>query len=217
MSNALCLIFFILKKCVDMCSAFPFADKRDENQRSEITLQKSHHSCGAGTQVLDPRLFAFAFCITLLPQITGLSFYTINSIRMFWRFLLFKCKFMENESQVNNFAYRVWSWRVPEYLSQGHWKLYVRKQKLRLHCCCLVTQVCAAPWTVAIQHPLSMRFSRQDYWVDCHFFFRGSLIFKDWTQISFISCTGRQIFCHWTTWEVHETLWYPGKHTYKII
>ena len=34
-------------------------------------------------------------------------------------------------------------------------------------CCCLVTQSCPTlvmPWTVAHQAPLSMGFSRQEYW-----------------------------------------------------
>ena len=36
-----------------------------------------------------------------------------------------------------------------------------------LICCCLVAESCltlATPWTVALQAPLSMRFSRQEYW-----------------------------------------------------
>ena len=35
------------------------------------------------------------------------------------------------------------------------------------NCCCLVTELCPTlcdPWTVAPQAPLSMAFSRQEYW-----------------------------------------------------
>ena len=31
-------------------------------------------------------------------------------------------------------------------------------------CCCLVTKSCLTPWAVARQAPLSMGFSRQEYW-----------------------------------------------------
>lgn len=44
----------------------------------------------------DPEIYAFSFCITLPLQIFGLSFHAINSMKMLWRFILFKFKFMEN-------------------------------------------------------------------------------------------------------------------------
>ena len=40
----------------------------------------------------------------------------------------------------------------------------------------LVSKSCptlATPWTVACQAPLSMRFSRQEYWVGCHSLLQG--------------------------------------------
>ena len=40
--------------------------------------------------------------------------------------------------------------------------------KRRLHICCLVAKLCptffVTPWTVALQFPLSVGFSRQEYW-----------------------------------------------------
>ena len=53
------------------------------------------------------------------------------------------------------------------------------------HCVCVCVCVCvceslsrvqlfATPWTVALQAPLSMEFSRQEYWSGCHFSSRGS-------------------------------------------
>ena len=56
------------------------------------------------------------------------------------------------------------------------------------------------PWTVACQAPLSMQFSRQEYWVATSYF-RGSSQPRNWTQVSYISCIGRQNLYHWVTWE----------------
>ena len=36
-------------------------------------------------------------------------------------------------------------------------------------------QLSATPWTVARQAPLSMGFSRQEYWVGCHALLQGDL------------------------------------------
>ena len=51
------------------------------------------------------------------------------------------------------------------------------------------------PWIVALQAPLSMRFFRQKYWSGLLFSSsRGSSRPRDWTHLSWVSCTGRQIF-----------------------
>ena len=52
------------------------------------------------------------------------------------------------------------------------------------------------PWNVACQAPLSMGFSMQDYWSGLPFPPPGG------SQISCISCIGRRILYHCTTWEV---------------
>ena len=50
------------------------------------------------------------------------------------------------------------------------------------------------PWTVAHQLPLSIEFSRQEYWSGFPIsFFRGSSWPRDWNCISCISCISRQI------------------------
>ena len=50
-------------------------------------------------------------------------------------------------------------------------------------------QLFATPETVAWQTPLSLEFSRQEYWSEgCHSYSRGSFQPRDWTHISFISC-----------------------------
>ena len=68
--------------------------------------------------------------------------------------------------------------------------------------CCLVTKPCltlASPWTIACHVPLSVRFSRQEYW-KCTAISssRGSFWPRDWTCVS---CTGRQIVNHCSTKE----------------
>ena len=64
--------------------------------------------------------------------------------------------------------------------------------KLLLQSCPTVTL-----WTVAHQAPLSIRFSRQEYWGG---FLcpppGGSSRPRDQTHISYVSCTGRQVLCH---------------------
>ena len=57
-----------------------------------------------------------------------------------------------------------------ELLPTPSWKTYqdVKKQTESLACCVLSPftrfQLCATPWTVASQAPLSMGLSRQEYW-----------------------------------------------------
>ena len=37
-------------------------------------------------------------------------------------------------------------------------------------------QLCTTPWTVAHHTPLSIGFSKQEYWTECHFLLQGILI-----------------------------------------
>ena len=54
------------------------------------------------------------------------------------------------------------------------------------------------PWTVAHQTPLSMEFSRQEYWSGLPFPSPGDLPnCGDQTHFSYVSCTGRRILYHW--------------------
>ena len=57
----------------------------------------------------------------------------------------------------------------------------------------------ATPWNVAHQALLSIGFSSQEYWVAI-FYSRMSSQPRDWTHISCVSCIGRQILYHCTTW-----------------
>ena len=60
------------------------------------------------------------------------------------------------------------------------------------------------PWTVAYKAPLSMGFSRQEYWRGLPFPSPGELPnpgIEPW-----VSCLGRQILYHWTTWVTQKTM-----------
>ena len=60
-------------------------------------------------------------------------------------------------------------------------------------------QLFASPWTVVHQAPLSMGFSRQEYWSGLPFPSPGHLPAPgDWICIS---CIGRRILYRWDTWE----------------
>ena len=60
----------------------------------------------------------------------------------------------------------------------------------------------ATPWTVTHQALLSMEFSRQEYWSRFSFPAPRDLPKPgDQTYVSCISCFGRQILYHCTTWE----------------
>ena len=66
---------------------------------------------------------------------------------------------------------------------------------------CSVTQPCP---TLARQAPLSMGFSTRILeWVAISSS-RGSSQLRDQTHVSWVSCTGRQILYHYTTWEVTQ-------------
>ena len=60
------------------------------------------------------------------------------------------------------------------------------------------------PWTVARQAPLSMGISRQEYWSGLPFPTSGDLPDQGSNPVSCVSCTGRQIVYHWTTWEAQD-------------
>ena len=63
-------------------------------------------------------------------------------------------------------------------------------------------QLFATPGTVAHQVPLSMGFSRQEYWNGLPFPPPGDLPKpRDGALVSCTSCIGRQFLYHWATWE----------------
>ena len=83
---------------------------------------------------------------------------------------------------------RLGSCTYPKQISQDLWTV-----RIGVHAC---MQNCfsrgllfATLWTVAHQAPLSMGFSRQEYWsgLPC-LFSRRSFQSRDWTNVSYISC-----------------------------
>ena len=73
----------------------------------------------------------------------------------------------------------------------------LRKYRIRLHivpvCACVQSlQSCVTLWTVACQAPLSMGFSRQEYWSGLPCPPPGDL----GTYISYVSCIGRWVLYH---------------------
>ena len=80
-------------------------------------------------------------------------------------------------------------------LSPLPWKIYERK----VHACCRLL-LFVTPWTIAHQAPLSMGFSRQEYWSGLPFLLQSSQPW-DRTHVSCDSCIGRQILYHWATRE----------------
>ena len=69
---------------------------------------------------------------------------------------------------------------------------------------CSVLSLCDPMKCVARQAPLSMEFSRQEYWSGLPFPSPGDLPDTGIeTQVSYISCISRQILYHCATWEAH--------------
>ena len=63
----------------------------------------------------------------------------------------------------------------------------------------------ATPWTVACQAPLSMGFSRQEYWSGLPFLPPGDLPYPEIEPASLTSiCIGRWVLYHWCHLEIHR-------------
>ena len=71
---------------------------------------------------------------------------------------------------------------------------------MRVHVCSIVSDSTTSG-TVACQAPLSMEFSRQEYWSGFPLPSLGSLQPRDQTRVSCVSCIGWQILYHFATWE----------------
>ena len=80
----------------------------------------------------------------------------------------------------------------------GHLPLIrLRCQESEPRACVLShVQLFATPWTVAHQAPLSMGFSRQEYWCGLHILLQGSSRPRDRTHISCIFCIGSRVLYH---------------------
>ena len=67
----------------------------------------------------------------------------------------------------------------------------------------------ATSWTVACQAPLSVEFSRQEYWRRLPFLLQGILLTQGRTHVSSISCNGKWILYCWAIWEAPATEYCP--------
>ena len=67
---------------------------------------------------------------------------------------------------------------------------------LLLFSCFSRVWLCATPWTVALQAPLSMQFSRQKYWSGCHALLQG-IFPTQGPNPGLLHCS--QILYHWAT------------------
>ena len=83
---------------------------------------------------------------------------------------------------------------------------YIKRNRVLLYALCLCVHslsciwLLASPWTAACQAPLSMEFSRQEYWCKLPFPVSGDLQIQG--SNPHVSCIGRQILHHCATWEV---------------
>ena len=74
-------------------------------------------------------------------------------------------------------------------------------------------QLFATPWTVACQAPLSMEFSRREYWNGLQFHSPGDLADLETEHVSFMSpALAGRFFTTSTTWEASDYL-----IEYKIV
>ena len=97
-------------------------------------------------------------------------------------------------------------WKAPELVNKKY--IIFHQDDAGLHvslCVYMVSRVWlfATPWTVAYQAPLSMEFSRQEYWSELPFPIPGDLPSPriEPMSITWVSCIGRWILYHCTTWE----------------
>ena len=109
---------------------------------------------------------------------------------------------MSNDLLETPVAQRVLQW--PAALPSSGSLLEMLNQRPHLFSLCAwmfsPVQLFATLWTIAHQAPLSMRFSRQEYWSRLPFPPPGgSSQPRGLTWVSCFSCTGRWILYHWAT------------------
>ena len=85
----------------------------------------------------------------------------------------------------------------PGSSKSSHSTLKVKKSKCQLLSC---VQLCATPWTIVQEDPLSMGFSRQAYWTGLPFPSPGDLLDPEFKPLSFALTGG--FFTIWATREV---------------
>ena len=66
--------------------------------------------------------------------------------------------------------------------------------------------------TVALQAPLSMGILYVKTGMTCHFLLQGSFRSRERTCISYVSCIGRWVLYHLSTWEEHIHIYISFSH-----
>ena len=110
------------------------------------------------------------------------------------------CRWSPNIWEINILV--IWMIRYLSLLNHDVTILW--KDTLRLSTCCLVTESCPTlwpPWTVAWEAPLSVEFSRLDYWSGLPFPSPGDLPGPG-LNLCLLPC--RWIPHHWATWETWD-------------
>ena len=96
---------------------------------------------------------------------------------------------------------------------------FTEAQDSHKHCICLKLLIVlshlgvsdsATTWIVALKAPLSLGFSRQEYWSRLLFPTPGDPADRDQTCVSYISCIDRKILYHCDTWEAPQISHYIG-------
>ena len=77
-------------------------------------------------------------------------------------------------------------------------------------------QLFVTPWTAARQAPLSMEFSRQEYWSGLPLPAPGDLPDSGIKPESCVSCTDRWILYHGTSWEGLRSHHFTGNRRGKV-
>ena len=119
------------------------------------------------------------------------------------------------------------TWKPPKCPWTVEWikNIYIYTYTI-FHCVCIYIQ-----WNIVFNRsavsdfsqsygkaPLSMRFSRQEYWSGFLFPPPGESSWpRDWTQDSWVSCIGKQIPYHWATWEAHSGTWLRHKKEWNNV
>ena len=90
---------------------------------------------------------------------------------------------------------RILEWVAISFSSAWRWKVKVKS--------CSRVQLFATPWTAAYQAPLSMGYSRHEYWSRLLFPSPGASRPRDWTWVS------RIVGGRFTVWATREVLTVP--------
>ena len=81
------------------------------------------------------------------------------------------------------------------------WILIIQKlfcEILLLFSCRVLSDPFATPWTSALETPLCITFSKQEYWNGLLFSFQGIFLTQEWNPHLLV---GRQILYYLTTWK----------------